>query len=127
MILLRDIAWLAGLLEGEGCFNMSGTNGSARISLNLTDRDIIEKAAQLLGSHINKPCIRSFPLKTVYSTAFFSHRAAAWMMTLYPFLGERRKTAVRNTLAIWRSQRYKNPNGAGRRNPRGPWEMGGVV
>ena len=118
MILSVDLYWLAGLLEGEGCFNMSGSKvGSARLSLNMTDLDVVERAAKLVGAEIKYP--KQYPnRKKVYRIELFSNKAAGWLMTLYPLMGERRKQAIENTLSIWKSQRSKNKSGLGRKNPR---------
>lgn len=50
-----DIAWAAGLFEGEGCF-WSSRCGKAphyyiypRVSLNSTDRDVLERFARVVG------------------------------------------------------------------------------
>lgn len=112
---IKNIYWLAGLLEGEGCFGLS--SGCIRISLNMTDRDIVEQVADLFGCRVST----YQPLgnrKRVYSAEIFSNRAAGWMMTLYSLMGERRKIKIRESLLHWKSQRLKNPQGAGRRNPR---------
>jgi len=45
------IAWTAGLLEGEGSFGMSGR--SIAIGINMTDRDVIDRIAGVLGGHIS--------------------------------------------------------------------------
>ncbi len=114
----KDIIWLAGLLEGEGCFNMSGSrNGSARISLNMTDKDVVERAASIMKAPLRIRPKRE-NRKQVFSTELFSNRAAAWMMTLYPLMGMRRKQAIEDTLSIWKNQRFKNKSGLGRKNPR---------
>ena len=47
MIRNVDIAWLAELLEGEGSFVMS--ERSIAIVVKMTDRDVVERAAALLG------------------------------------------------------------------------------
>lgn len=44
----ENISWLAGLLEGEGCFQVR--NGcSIDITLNMTDRDVVERAHSVSG------------------------------------------------------------------------------
>ena len=50
-----DIAWLAGLLEGEGCFRINtrkrdnGTiNYYPQLILKMTDEDIIKRAGELM-------------------------------------------------------------------------------
>lgn len=45
----EEIAWLAGIFEGEGSW--SGT----QLALSMTDRDIVERVAALLGSKVNGP------------------------------------------------------------------------
>jgi hypothetical protein len=50
-----DVIWLAGLLEGEGCFNIRpDKNNQVRVSIEMTDRDIIERAAKLFGSNVSQ-------------------------------------------------------------------------
>ena len=49
-----EIAWLAGLLEGEGSFGLTGYAAKKSkvfptISLAMTDLDIIERAGALIG------------------------------------------------------------------------------
>lgn len=49
----RGIGWLAGLLEGEGCFyrqHRSNGGGTNYVALRMCDRDIVEAAAQLMPS-----------------------------------------------------------------------------
>ena len=45
-----DIAWLTGLLEGEGTFVMS--ERSMAVAVNMIDRNIIERAAQLMKGRV---------------------------------------------------------------------------
>lgn len=115
MLNTSDIYWLAGLLEGEGCFGLS--SGSARISLNMTDLDVVKKVASLFKTSIKYS--KKYPnRKQVYRVEIFSNTAAGWMMTLYPLMGERRQKTIEDTLSIWKQQRFKNKAGLGRKNPR---------
>ena len=43
-----DLAWLGGLLEGEGSFMLR--NGSPVIALQTTDRDVLHRAASLMDT-----------------------------------------------------------------------------
>jgi hypothetical protein len=99
---LSDICWLAGLLEGEGCF-LSTANKTPGIQLLMTDRDVVERAAALLGGRVGPPEIRGGNRKPRYSTRIYGNLAASWMMTLYAQLGTRRRAAVRKALTKWRS------------------------
>jgi hypothetical protein len=100
-----DIAWLGGLIEGEGSFNDS--KGSPNIELQMTDRDTLRKAAGLFGVDEQAPWRHvkngKAHYKTVYVCRLYGTRAVSWMMTLYPFLGERRQGRVAGILQRWRA------------------------
>lgn len=115
---VRDILWLAGLLEGEGCFNLNGSKeGSARIHLCMTDRDVVERAAVLLGTDV-KMYKHALNRKQPFQCSIYGAKAAAWMMTLYTLMGSRRKARIREVLAVWKSMRAKNSQRGGRKHPR---------
>lgn len=46
-----EAAWLAGLLEGEGCFVLKSgrQNGYAAIRCSMTDLDVIERITEVTG------------------------------------------------------------------------------
>ena len=47
----HDIAWAAGLFEGEGCITTAGKNQKSRaLKLQMTDRDVVERFQQIVGS-----------------------------------------------------------------------------
>lgn len=93
-----DIVWLAGLLEGEGCFYMNQLRKKryARIHLDMVDRDIIARVADLFGSKVNGP------YKTKGQDIWFSSisgkKSIGWMLTLYPLMGARRQTKILSIL-----------------------------
>lgn len=55
----RNIAWAAGLFEGEGCIGLrkNGNNGipSPLLQLNMTDKDVIIAFQELVGGKIYGP------------------------------------------------------------------------
>jgi hypothetical protein len=101
-----QIAWLAGLLEGEGCFVFykQPPYRSIAMVLVMCDRDVVERAAALLGVPVTMKRRRQAFHKTQYVARAFSSRAAGWMMTLFPLMGERRRTRIQELLAHWRKQ-----------------------
>lgn len=113
-ILLLDIAWLAGILEGEGCFKIQssgGYKGSIAIALQMTDKDIVDRVANLLNSPVwgpHGPYGKS-KLQT-YQTIIFGKKAASWMMTLFPFLGNRRQNKIIELLEIYKKQQVILPS-----------------
>lgn len=103
---MRDILWIAGLLEGEGCFTWS--QHAAHIRLAMTDEDVVARAARILGT----TSLRSRPpgargKRRVYLTQLCGRRAIGWMLTLYPLLALRRRERIRTVLAEWRSRPAK--------------------
>jgi hypothetical protein len=110
MINIKDIIWLAGLLEGEGCFSLSTKRQAPTIGLKMTDEDIVTRARGIL-SPLSKITISLHPSKkTSYHFSIYGNLAAAWMMTLYSLMGRRRKERIRELLQIWRSTKGINSN-----------------
>lgn len=48
-----QVAWVAGIIEGEGCFVFNNMNGKAiasvRISVGMTDKDVIDELLNITG------------------------------------------------------------------------------
>ena len=104
-----DLAWLAGLLEGEGCFYIGRQHGkhgkiytNARISLVMTDRDSVERAATIMGSKVGKPFTPKGG-KIAYRTVVCGAKCAGVMMSIYGLMSERRQAKIRECLAVWKS------------------------
>lgn len=110
-ITLKHIYWLAGLLEGEGCFQAYETRNVRRqrtvtLSVRMTDQDVIEQVACLLRLHnehihIHTARPQKAHYKYQYICAVGGTRAIQWMMTLYPLLGQRRQEQIRRCIAVW--------------------------
>jgi hypothetical protein len=65
------LSWLAGLLEGEGSF-VAGKLSKARqprIAVAMTDRDIIERVANMLDVSVGKRKSQHEHHKQIFSTA----------------------------------------------------------
>lgn len=103
-----DIAWLAGLLEGEGTFYVrKRTCGDKQyknigIQVMMTDKEPIERVAALLGGSVSVQAKPTVTGKSIYRTGLHSWRSAGWMMTLYPLLSPRRQQQVRQCLDVWK-------------------------
>ncbi len=44
-----EAAWIAGIIEGEGCFSPSGDRGAWSICVVMTDQDVIQRLHDLTG------------------------------------------------------------------------------
>lgn len=94
-----DFAWLAGLLEGEGCFTNSFQNGNKeatpRIQLTMTDEDVVERAANLLGTKVTSTNWRTKGDKAVFRTSLARQDDLKIILTkIYPYMGQRRKEKI---------------------------------
>ena len=107
-----DICWLAGLLEGEGWFEVPRRATSLKVGIQSSDRDVIERAAALLGTTVLGPYSssgqnlksadsRNEPYKQRWTTVACGRVAAGWMMTLFTQLSTRRREKVRSALEAW--------------------------
>jgi hypothetical protein len=96
----NDIAWLGGLCEGEAYFSYK--RGSPSIKVSMTDADTVEKAATIFGCKaIGPQPPRSHKHKPVWTATVHGYTAVGWMMTLYSFLGQRRRSVVVQAIAQW--------------------------
>jgi len=88
------VAWVAGLLEGEGCFSW-GKDGP-RIQLTMTDRDVVERFWNHIGGAGSmRPWKRPAPQKTQYRFHLCGRNAVALMRVILPHMGERRSAKIR--------------------------------
>lgn len=91
-----DIAWLAGIVEGEGCFNgPENSSGSFKLRVQMSDKDIIDRLQQITGVGTIKPKKSKEGLRQnwtwgVYTTADTVRLACA----MAPLLGERRRAKI---------------------------------
>lgn len=95
-----DLVWLAGLLEGEGTFDLH-RGRYPRIRLGMTDRDVVGRAATLLGSRV-RVSLRAAPMTATWHTEVSGTRAAALMELLLPLMGARRSSRIATILGHYR-------------------------
>jgi len=100
----KDIAWLAGLIEGEGSFGLHRRT-YPQIQLAMADEDVVKRAAVLFDvstTYCYPPSLQGY--KPVWRCYVNGVKAVGWMMTLYSLLGSRRKTKVLEVLNFWKSR-----------------------
>lgn len=93
-----EAAWVAGLLEGEGCFTLGGVGKKARITVTccMTDRDVIEKLSRVVGcGHIYDRKPRKLGWKPAWQWIVATRAEAIQLMTeIRPLMGERRGARI---------------------------------
>jgi len=102
MIRSIDLAWLAGLFEGEGYIGIK--RGRLVLVLSMTDKDVVQRAHTI--AHVGVMYERKQRTKTgkqvwMWTVTRIEH-AAGLAMTLYPLLGERRRQRIKEALASWK-------------------------
>lgn len=98
-----DIAWAAGLIEGEG--SMAPAGGSSRVYLHQTDRWILDRFLALFGGtvEVTRPAGRSkdgFQRQDLHAWWITGARARGFLMTIYKFLSPKRKMQARRALRL---------------------------
>lgn len=109
-------SWLAGLLEGEGSFRYQrvGRSMTLRIKLEMTDEDVVRRAAKVMGSTVRKDKPRP-PRKPSYRTEIGCDAAAMIMSQVLPMMGQRRSEKIRSCLHEWNAYRLRGRLPLGRR------------
>ena len=100
-----DAAWLAGLLDGEGCFDAPRSN--PRIRVKMSDHDVVLRAANLMGAstyYENIPGRKSLLVAQITGA-----RAVEVMREILPQLGSRRSQKVSDLILTYLHRR--NPPG----------------
>lgn len=92
-----DIAWAAGLIEGEGCFTWHSDGRHPYFLMDMTDKDVLVKFQTIFPdtnlrgpyAHKNKP-----QHKPRYRVDAFGPKALHVMQTVYSYMGDRRKAKM---------------------------------
>lgn len=103
----RTAEWLAGLLDGEGCFENTrsvpqrgGIYKYPRIQLQMTDEDTVRTAAAMMGN-----CPVGFREgqkahhKRLWHTKIHGVRALGVMLSVFPYLSDRRRQKIECVLS----------------------------
>jgi hypothetical protein len=89
----EDRAWLAGLLEGEAHFGC-GQRHTVRVALSMTDQDVVERAAAMVGAKVFLIPPRQVNWMPAWIFALYGQRALDIAVDLEPLLGQRRHEQI---------------------------------
>jgi hypothetical protein len=108
------LAWLAGLLEGEGTFGHGPPSAPNRplIRLQMTDEDIVARVASLLGVSYHQSQEATSVRRAAYATHLRGRRAIELMQELRPWMGRRRGQRIDEILLAydWNPRRFSVAN-----------------
>lgn len=91
-----DVVWLAGLLEGEGSFDLH-RGRYPRVRVAMTDRDVIGRAATLMGVSV-RLSLKPAPQKAMWHAEASGPKAEAIMRAILPHMGARRSARIAQIL-----------------------------
>jgi hypothetical protein len=109
----RQMAWLAGLMEGEGSFARGSPAKPRRptASINMTDEDVIIRVCELWGTRLWTLKVKEPRYKPAHRTELVGGSAVAMMLILRPHLCARRQDQIDDAMATYqplRSIKHKN-------------------
>lgn len=98
----EDIIWLAGLLEGEGCF-YANDKGNMIVTVTSVDFDVIDKARTVMGGGLYT---RSREGKQTFRTLTATNKKYAYavMCAVYPFMMSRRQEKIRECISKFKGE-----------------------
>ena len=101
---MSEVAWAGGLFEGEGSLNLKTRKNSTpwpRAIVTSTDLDVLERFQAAIGvGHINGPYFRGHH-KPYWQWQTSKRAAVKYVITtLWPYLGERRRSAATRLLEV---------------------------
>jgi len=107
---VKDLAWLAGLFEGEGCISLrwrdrgGGLRPDVFLVIHSTDRDVIEKVAGLWNTRVRYLGInrRSHARKPSYATRMGNRdKVISFLEQIYDMMGKRRRAKIDEVMAAF--------------------------
>ena len=112
----EDIAWVAGLLEGEGCFRVKRQNRALEVSCAMSDQDTIGRLHRIAGGNLQTPYQRE-NRKKIYPWCLSKREDVVDLIsTLRPFMSARRAERI-DEMLLFNQENPKSPSRDG--NPPG--------
>lgn len=98
----EEIAYVAGLLEGEGCFDRNNKASGVKIRMETTDVDVAERLRDILGCGNIRPraAKKSTHRPTVIYQIARAEDVRRILTAIRPWMGERRGKKIDSLLEI---------------------------
>lgn len=93
-----ELAWLAGLLEGEGCFSYRADRDCPVVEVKMVDLDVINRVGELFGRTVWMVPAQGENRQDQWRTKIQGEPARELMRRLLPLMGERRSARIRALL-----------------------------
>lgn len=107
---IKNIAWLAGVMEGEASFytyirvnKNRSTTSYPEFTFQSNDCDITERVAAMIKSNVSLVKPYGIAKNDAYKVRACSTKSIQWMMTIYVLMGKRRQAKIREAIAEWKT------------------------
>lgn len=97
----ENLYWAAGLLEGEGSFQVSSSTSTPFISCGMTDLDVLERLQEILGGNLYGPFQGRDHHKPSWTWMLKGRASVSVMELLKPLMGSRRQSQIDHSLSTW--------------------------
>lgn len=99
-----ETAWLAGIIEGEGCLDLHGPHGHGRrpklrVRVEMRDLDIVRRAGALMGTYSPWRRPPRNEASETFTACVTSAKAERVMQAILPYMGERRSAKINELLS----------------------------
>jgi hypothetical protein len=104
-----DIAWIAGLLEGEGYFGIDNRQRNYKVSksppapfikISMVDEDIIQRLSKLLDKSYFSPSRKTVKDKQVYTLHIGEKEKVLFILEkIIPYMGVRRSERIKECIS----------------------------
>ena len=94
-----DIAWAAGLLEGEGSFLLQTGTSYLKVQVHMTDLDVLESLQRIFGGTIHSVAKRKEHWKDAWAWNLSGDVAKRCMEEVYPYMHGRRSLKIKECLS----------------------------
>ena len=101
-----EVAWAAGIYEGEGCCVVNGNGRSFTIAVSQKDPELLYRLRDLFGGTVKERSnerntnLLSDGTRVIFDWRIHGDRGRVFIASVYPFLTSRRKAQVARTGAI---------------------------
>ena len=101
----EEVAWFAGLFEGEGSFTIE-KNGGVKLTIGMTDKDIIDRVREMFPLCSDMKPVQPKPVRDSYNQPKTRYvwrtsrpdEVKRITLLIMPWLGERRKAKAQEVL-----------------------------
>lgn len=98
---MRDLAWVAGFLEGEGSF----CQRNARVSAVQKDPECLYRLQRWFSGTVVRKGGTGFSVDAIHEWSCYGPTAMGLMLTIYSFMSQRRKEQIRTGLKTFQDRR----------------------